>query len=100
MDLPPQNALLADEPVRLAQCPCDRVVLAREPADDDIDVWDRGERRSPTDRVHFGLELVQDLGDVLVHRLVTRSPRPSGGAAIPRSPRPYLWKSPSRTWRT
>ena len=40
VDLPPKDALLADQAVRLAERLGDRVVLAREPADQQVDVGD------------------------------------------------------------
>jgi hypothetical protein len=72
VDLPPKNALLSDEAMGLSQRPGDGVVLAREAADEHVDIRDGREDRAPTDRVHLGLELVEDLGDVLVDGLVGR----------------------------
>ena len=101
VDLPPEDALLADEAVRLSQRPGDRVVLAREAADEEVDIGDRREGRLATDGGDLGLVLVEDGGDVLVDGDVSRQAqdRPRCGA-IPRTPRPYVWKSPLRTWRT
>ena len=63
---------MPDQAVGLSQRPSDRVVLAREPSDDEVDIGDGREGRSPTDRVHLGLELIEDRRDVLVHGFVRR----------------------------
>ena len=65
MDLPPEHALLPDEAMRLAQRLGDRVVLAREPADHQIDVRDDREHGSTRFR-QLRLVPVEDLRDVVV----------------------------------
>jgi hypothetical protein len=59
-DLPPEHALLADDPVGLRKHLGDRVVLAWESADQEIVIWYRCS--------HTRLDLIEDLLDVFVHR--------------------------------
>src|SRR3954453_3131255 len=66
MDLPPQHALLAHEPVGLPKRLRDRIVLARKATDEQLDIADRLEHSLPLRGGDLCLVPIEHCRDVFV----------------------------------